>query len=131
MGVERNIKTAVKAYTYSANGGYAPSALNLEVLYVDGELVSRDYELAKQWLAVGAYLGDANSQINLASMYLNGEGVTRDPLRAQMWLIIAAEKGDAQSIKDRDKIASGLNAELTEAVKGLVNACVANNYKGC
>lgn len=63
-------------------------------------------------------------------MYLNGEGTTKDPLRAQMWLIIAAEKGNTQAIKDRDKIASVLTAELTEAVKELVSACVAKNYKG-
>lgn len=72
----------------------------LGLLYLIGDEIKQDYNLANQWFRKAAELGYAPAQYCLGANYLYGEGVMRNKAEAIKWLRKAASQGNksAQSL---------------------------------
>ncbi len=66
-------------------------------LYLSGQGVDANYELALKWTRLSANQGDVTGEFNLGNMYANGLGVSQDYSEAVRWFRKAAEKNDAMS----------------------------------
>lgn len=79
-------------YQRSAESGKRIAQYRLAQLYLRGEGVARDPEVAAGWLQRSARQGLAEAQLNLGALYANGAGVPQDDVRAYMWLSLAAKR---------------------------------------
>jgi len=59
--------------------------VKLASLYLEGELLLRNYAEAKRWLEKAAYEGSPDAQGLLAEMFENGQGVDVDFVTAYAW----------------------------------------------
>jgi TPR repeat protein len=66
-------------------------------MYLEGQLVARDYAQALKWSLLAAGQGVAAAQMNVASMYVDGNGVAQDYREAAKWIRLAAVQGDAEA----------------------------------
>ncbi len=85
-------RTFVRQFVWchkAAEGGFAPAAATLGVLYIR---ISKP-ELAGRWLKRAADGGDAEARYNLAMLYLQGLGVKQSREEAFLWFGKAAEQG--------------------------------------
>lgn len=82
-----------------AKQGDATAQNELGNLYIQGELVSRDYAKALEWYKKSAYQGDAEAQYNLGYMYEIGIGVKADEDKAIEWYQKALRQGHADADK--------------------------------
>ena len=79
-------------------------------MYINGQHVAKNMDLAIEFLRRGADLDDAECMNLLGLYYATGEGVPKDELRAYVWLTLASSK-DHQYAKFRDQIEAKLNGE--------------------
>jgi SEL1 protein len=61
-------------------------------MFLRGEGIKQDFELAQVWFKRGSSFGDALSQYSLGVMYLDGLGVTQDPIKAAEYFAPAADQ---------------------------------------
>ena len=78
------------AYTFDqwydlAEEGDRFAQLVVGFLYYQGEAVSQDYRLAREWFYLSALQGNAAAQMNLAYLYAHGYGVEADEQEAARW----------------------------------------------
>ena len=78
------------AYTFDqwydlAEEGDRFAQLVVGFLYYQGEAVSQNYRLAREWFYLSALQGNAAAQMNLAYMYAHGYGVEADEQEAARW----------------------------------------------
>ena len=78
------------AYTFDrwydwAEGGDRFAQLVVGFLYCQGEAVSQNYRLAREWFYLSALQGNAAAQMNLAYLYAHGYGVEADEQEAAKW----------------------------------------------
>ena len=78
------------AYTFDrwydwAEEGDRFAQLVVGFLYYQGEAVSQDYRLAREWFYLSALQGNAAAQMNLAYLYAHGYGVEADEQEAAKW----------------------------------------------
>ena len=93
-GVEKNMDTARKWWSFAAAQNDPGAQFNLGVIYSRGEGVEPDYPQAAQWLNRASQRGHVQAQRILGLLYYEGKGVERDPVRAYYWLKVAALQGD-------------------------------------
>ena len=82
-GVHRDLEKALELYQSSVAqepSGYAYSRLGS--MYIKGEVVPINYELAQDYFSKGVELGNARSMAELGSLYMKGQGVEKDYTRA-------------------------------------------------
>jgi len=85
---------ALKWFERSASKGYAPSQVNLAVMYINGWGTAPNYGAALRWLHEAANQRYARAYYNLGLLYLQGAGVTKDPVEALRYFRKGAEAGD-------------------------------------
>ena len=78
------------AYTFDqwydlAEEGDRFAQLVVGFLYYQGEAVSQNYRLAREWFYLSALQGNAAAQMNLAYLYAHGYGVEADEQEAARW----------------------------------------------
>jgi len=61
-------------------------------MFLRGEGIKQDFELALVWFKRGSSNGDALSQYSLGVMYMDGLGVTQDPIKAAEYFAPAADQ---------------------------------------
>ncbi len=71
----------------------------LATIYLQGEIVKKDYDLAAAFYRKAADKGDASSQFNLAVMLEKGQGIDRDKDAEIAWYQDAARQGHNSSQK--------------------------------
>ena len=104
---------AVKWFRLSADQGNAEAQYYLAFMYDNGKGVTQDFKEAVKWHRLSAEQGNANAQTSLGFMYVLGQGVIQDDVYAHMWWNIEAEGGSSRAKKNRDKVASGVDINLT------------------
>lgn len=93
MGVQKNVDKAALIFRSLFEKGYAPSALDISLMYTNGMSVQKDEAQALTWLERGANGGDPAAQIRLAIQYHFGEhGLKKDDALAQEWLTKAVSQ---------------------------------------
>src|SRR5260370_5120899 len=113
--------TAAKEWRPLADGGDAPSQVNLGLLYYDGKGVPQDYAQAASWFRRAADQDYTKAQHNLGAMYRAGKGVKRDFVKAYVWLNICAAKGDSGCVDQRDLVAKKLKQKQLETAQRLAS----------
>ena len=103
LGVEKDLKEAVKWYRMAAEQGYARAQSVLGWYYVNGR-VTIDPKEAIKWYTKAAEQGYTGSpqglvQVELGDCYAKGLGVEKDLKEAVKWYRKAAEQGHAQAKK--------------------------------
>jgi hypothetical protein len=88
---------AVSGCQREANGGSAPSARMLAILYQAGDGVTRDSVRAAAWFRRAAMLGDAEAQFQTGRAYERGLGVPVNLAEALAWYRKAAAQGNARA----------------------------------
>src|SRR5437764_9162360 len=78
-----------------AERGVASAQHSLGFMYVNGQGVPRNYELAVAWYRMAASGGLEQAQYNLGVMYQKGQGVAQDLAQAVHWYGLAASQGYA------------------------------------
>jgi len=94
IGVERDLKQAMKWYRLAAGQGDAAAAGNLGGLLMSGLVGPPDPAEGMKWLRKGAEAGDSMTQFSLASHFETGQGVTRDLSAALEWARKSARSGN-------------------------------------
>ena len=83
----------IKQIIENAEAGDIKSQSSLGAMYLQGHVVSIDYEKAFYWIAKAVAQGDICAMYNLGCMCKNGEGALEDYEKAFYWFSKAAEQG--------------------------------------
>src|SRR5215831_5924971 len=92
---QKDYATALKEFTPLADQGKAEAQLYLGKMYMMGQGVLKDPDLAIKWLKASASQGNADAQFFLGSIYLLPQTDVNEGVK---WLRLSAEQGnkDAQ-----------------------------------
>ena len=88
-GVEKDLVKARELFLQAAEQGYAPSQVNLGMMYDHGDGVARDYQQARHWYQKAADQGNRDGQLMLGYMYFYGLGGEDDHKKAMRYFIAA------------------------------------------
>jgi len=77
-----------------AQGGDAHAQAGLGDMYLYGRGVSKDFDLALNWLRKAAQQGDTDAKLDLGLMSAKGEGVPQDYSEALQWFYQSASQGN-------------------------------------
>lgn len=95
-GVPENEKKAIDYFMIAAKGGITQAQRIISQEYISGDILSRDYEVARMWMEKAANKGDAQAQLMLGRYYVSDFGYN-DEQKAFEWFEKAAEQGDAEA----------------------------------
>ena len=96
LGVERDLKEAVRLYTAAGKQGHPDALLALGRMYETGDGVRRSYRAAADRYVLAARIGGkAEAQFALGELYFHGRGVAHDYTDAFGWYRKAALQGHA------------------------------------
>lgn len=96
-GTDRDLKSALRLYTASAEQKVATSSERLGRLFLRGKGVEKDLDRAVQCFRRGAMLGDGQSMFDLGYCYGTGLGVDIDLIEAGAWYDLAGSFGVEQA----------------------------------
>jgi TPR repeat protein len=118
----RDYQEAFQWFSKAAGQGHPDAQVNLGLMYVRGEGVTKNMDEAVKWFRSSAEQGNSVAQYNLGVCYLQGEGVSTDPQEAYKWLALATSQGDTQAREVLDKLETELTpAQIAEAQKRTAN----------
>ncbi len=86
---QADVNRAIEHYRVLAESGLAYAQYRLARIYLDGEHVTRDPELAHAWLLRAAELGYIDAQLELSELYSSGVGIDRNLVASYKWLEIS------------------------------------------
>jgi TPR repeat protein len=93
-----DMKQAIAYYERALDAGLGASAVQLGIIYSQGENgVPRDELRGLRYFERGADMGVFNAQMNAGTAYFRGSGVERDYAKAVSYLRPGADKGDEQA----------------------------------
>lgn len=102
--------TGVMLLSKSAGRGNLPARNKLGLLYMRGQVVTKDYRRAREYFDSAAKNGYAAAQANIGLMYLRGYGVPVDLEEAFAWSDIAVPRLESAA-RQRDEILPLLSPE--------------------
>ena len=90
-------KTATQEYIYrcqqAARKGHVIAQNTLGILYIHGNGVGKNANIAVKWFKMAANMGYASAQYNLAVMYQLGQGVKKNTAESMRWMLESARQG--------------------------------------
>ena len=87
-------KNAVKLYKKAAEQGNSSAQSDLGMMYLQGDHVLKDPNMAVYWLEKSSKQDNATGQFNFAVMYCMGRGVRKDLKQCAYWTKKAYENGE-------------------------------------
>ena len=123
--------TALREWKPLAQQGDANSQNNLGVLFLKGQGVPKNYEIAVVFFRLSAEQGNALAQTYLGGMYGLGQGVKQNWVTAYIWASISAYNGNEKGAKLRDICAKQMTPDDISTAQELARECVWKNYIGC
>jgi TPR repeat protein len=106
-----------------ADSGHRVAQFNLGVMHDTGQGAVQDFAQAAHWYRLAARQGHAAAQFNLGGLYYEGQGVARDLVRASVWFSLAAVAGFDGAARNRNGVASLLNADELAQAQALIRVC--------
>ncbi len=100
---DKNYVEAEKFFREAAEQGDITAQTMLGTMYLFGQGVQQDRQIAEKWLLKAAEANNTDAQSIIGMMYYNGMGVPRDLTKAVKWLTLAIENGDEEA-KDMLKL---------------------------
>jgi uncharacterized delta-60 repeat protein len=93
-GVPANFSDALTWLLRGADQGDPFAQFHLSMMYMQGEGVAKNEELAVEYLRKAALAGDLNAMRGYGMVLQTGRGVMEDRVEALRWLLLTAAKGD-------------------------------------
>jgi len=122
----------VEWYTVAAEQCHVYAQQNLGAMYLQGQGVVQDNQIAAKWFALAAVQGAAPSQHVLGTLYLIGRGVAQDYIKSYLWLHIAAKDGSVQeAAKSRDLVAAKMTPVQIAQAKELTSRFIIQRFENC
>lgn len=87
-----------------AEQGDAKAQFNLGSAYIEGEYVTQDFQVAREWLEKSAAQNYPDAQLGLGLMYAFASGVPMDFETARMWFQKACDNGEQEGCDMRDSL---------------------------
>ena len=109
LGVPRNPAKAIDLYKKAAQQDFVAAEVRLGEIYLYGNLVLPDSQLATTYLEKAAYHGNARAAMLLGQVYRVGIGGAVNPTKAYAWLEVATLEGNAFAKRERDESFSTLS----------------------
>ncbi len=101
----------------AAQGDMA-SQRQLGVMYLLGQGLDSDYDVALEWFNKAAAQGEDIAQYQLGFMYAEGKGVDQNNLQAHMWFSLAAQQGNPNARIRLEELTGQMTAgEIADAQK--------------
>ncbi len=98
--------------------GDMQSQRQLGVMYLLGQGLDPDYEMALEWFNKAAAQGEDIAQYQLGFIYAQGKGVDPDNVQAHMWYSLSAKQGNANARIHLDELTAQMTAaEIADAQK--------------
>ena len=88
----------MRLFTKAGEAGYAPSMVDLGLMYYNGEGVQVDPVKAAMWYKRAADLGNSSGMVNLGFLHQQGKGVEQDDVAAVNLYRRAADDGNPAGI---------------------------------
>ena len=120
MGVEKDVKTAVKWYRAAAEQGSADAQYHLARCYQTGKGVEMNTKKSIELYEKAAKHGRSDAMERLGSIYYKGEGCEVDREKAYKWYRLSAENGNMISMLEVAEMiekGDGVTRDLGEARK--------------
>lgn len=100
------------SYLNNAAGlGSAKAQFSLGLIYLNGNGVKQNYEMAAQMFLKAAQQGDVEAEKIVGEMYRDGIGQKADKLEAYKWLKLAALQGNKQAESDLKVLSNSMTKE--------------------
>lgn len=117
-------KAAIAWYERGIALGDRSIAYDLGALYLKGEHIDQDLQLAEKWLLHAAMKGDGSAQITLGVEYASGLRLRQDADAAIHWLELATENSKSAGLKLAEIYLDGkiIPKNFAEAIKWLTYA---------
>ncbi len=98
-----------------AGQGDMQSQRQLGVMYLLGQGIDPDYDLALEWFNKAAAQGEHIAQYQLGVMYAEGKGVDQSNVQAHMWYSLAVQQGNPSARIRLDELTEQMTAaEIAE-----------------
>jgi len=91
---QKHFKKSLYLYQKSADLGYAKAQTKTGAIYLYGETVAKDEDLAIGWLKKASAQEEPEAQRLLGQAYYNGTIITRDEEKAYKLMLLSANQGD-------------------------------------
>ena len=102
----------------SAAQGDVESQRKLGVMYLLGQGLDPDYDMALEWFHKAAAQGEDIAQYQLGFMYAEGKGMEPNHVQAHMWFSLADKQGNANARVRLEALTELMTAtEIAEAQK--------------
>lgn len=113
LGTTANPQKAFALYKSAALAGHPDAQYALGVYFYSGELVEKNWTVARKLFEAAAAQQQSDAMFNLALMSMKGEGGDADKVKAYVWLTLAGKLGHTKA----PAVANKLEAQLTPAQK--------------
>ncbi len=98
--------------------GDMQSQRQLGVMYLLGQGIDTDYDMALEWFNKAAAQGEDIAQYQLGRMCAEGKGVAQSNVQAHMWYSLAAQQGNESARSHLDELTEQMTAaEIGDAQK--------------
>lgn len=102
LGMPRDVTKAIGLYKEAAEQNIVAAEARLGELYLNGDLVTPDFNQAKSYLERAAYHADPRSAMLLGQMYRVGIGTAVNQKQAYAWSEVASLEGSEFAVRERD-----------------------------
>lgn len=104
QGISKDLKEAVKWYSFAAKQGNAIAQLNLGLMYYDGQGLHQNFKEAIKWYRLAAKQDNADAQFSIGLAYYTGSGVPLNLEESIKWFNLAANQGQHEAIDSLEKM---------------------------
>ncbi len=101
--------------------GDMQSQRQLGVMYLLGQGIDPDYDLALEWFNKAAAQGEDIAQYQLGMMCAEGKGVAQSNVQAHMWYSLAAQQGNGNARTHLDELTELMTAAEIADAQGLAD----------
>jgi TPR repeat protein len=115
LGIPRDVTKAIELYKKAAEQNIVAADARLGELYLNGDLVTPDFNQAKSHLEKAAYHADPRSAMLLGQMYRVGIGTAVDQKQAYAWSEVASLEGSQFALRERDSSLHDLDVSDQQA----------------
>ena len=98
----------------------------LGVMYLLGQGIDPDYDMALEWFNKAAAQGEDIAQQQLGWMYAEGKGVDQSNLQAHMWYSLSAQQGNPSARIRLDELTEQMTAAEIAEAQGLADEWTPN-----
>jgi TPR repeat protein len=121
---KKDYATARTEFTAAAKAGDARAKLSLAMMYIRGQGVERDFDLAVRWLREAAGQGDGDARMVLGDLYSRDIPSIQDYVKSYVWLTLALKKVRADkratALKLRHKLQPRMSPQQIKIADRLV-----------